>query len=344
MRLVALFRAVNLLVAALMVRLAGGRHAWIGLTAEQWYLLDLYRDCSAVVSTGGTMFVEKYNLVPHALGVWLGYIFAKPVILYTQSFEPVRKLRNRAIMRSVLGPAGIVLVRGDPSRRIACDLGAPESRVTSLPDVVFRFGQAARPRPARTEPLIFISVRHWPYTSGGALAQERYRVELAKLCVQMVRAWSAKIVFISTCQGVPEYGLNDSAEAAEILALLDEATKKNVSVDHDFHRPEELMGILGTGDAIVATRLHACILALCAGVPTIPVSYERKTEEVFGRISPDLNVQTFEQLEADILFTQVENELRNREQRVCDLTDRVREEAAESRRADGLVKNLLCAS
>jgi colanic acid/amylovoran biosynthesis protein len=37
-------------------------------------------------------------------------------------------------------------------------------------------------------------------------------------------------------------------------------------------------------DGLIATRMHAAILALSAGVPALGISYEFKTEELFRRM------------------------------------------------------------
>ena len=37
-------------------------------------------------------------------------------------------------------------------------------------------------------------------------------------------------------------------------------------------------------DLVVATRMHAAILALAAGTPVLPVAYEYKTHELFGAL------------------------------------------------------------
>ena len=334
-------RIANLMAGALALRLTGGRRAWFGLSTAQWNLLELYRRSAVVVNTGGTMFVEKYNLVPRALDVWLGYLFAKPVVMFTQSFEPVRRRFNRLLMRSILMPADLVLVRGALSQQVAHELGVPESRLFPLPDSVFRFNRPVHPAASTRPPRLYVSVRYWGHAKGGDIAQSRYRAEIARFCMRAVREWDARVVFVSTCQGVAEYPIDDAAEAKRIMALIGEAEQSNVSIDREFHRPEQLMDLFAAGDVVIATRLHACILALCAGVPTVPISYERKTEEVFGRLLPGGSIQRFETIDADMLFAQVEEELDNRSDRVALLGQRVAQEAIESRRADALLRNVL---
>jgi colanic acid/amylovoran biosynthesis protein len=37
-------------------------------------------------------------------------------------------------------------------------------------------------------------------------------------------------------------------------------------------------------DFVIATRLHMAILAMCVGVPVIPIAYEFKTSELFEKL------------------------------------------------------------
>lgn len=334
----ALLRMVNLLVAALVLRLTGWR--W-PVSEAQRTLLDHYRTSVAVVSTGGTMFVEKYRLLPKAAEIWLAYILKKPVALFTQSFEPIRKPGNRLLMRSVLRRARLVLVRGQESYDEALRLGAIPGRTVALPDAVFRFYQPPRPRASRRQPHLLVSVRYWPYARGGDAARAHYRSQIATFCTAAANELDARITFLSTCQGVPQYPVDDSAEAEEIRALCDADVRGRIEIDAGFHRPVELMRTFGAADAVIATRLHACILALCAGTVVVPIAYERKTQEVFGRLCPGETVQELETLDARTLLASVRQALDDRVKAIDSLTGPLINEAEESRRADMLLREML---
>src|SRR3546814_6657409 len=60
--------------------------------------------------------------------------------------------------------------------------------------------------------------------------------------------------------------------------------RSRVRVDDRFHTPEALRDRYAGYDMVVATRMHAAILALCAGTPVMPLAYEFKTAELFGRL------------------------------------------------------------
>jgi len=64
----------------------------------------------------------------------------------------------------------------------------------------------------------------------------------------------------------------------ELLAV---EVAASVTVDEQFRDPQALLDELASFDVVVATRMHVAILALCKGVPVLPIAYEFKTTELF---------------------------------------------------------------
>jgi colanic acid/amylovoran biosynthesis protein len=113
--------------------------------------------------------------------------------------------------------------------------------------------------------------------------RERYYAAVAAAVERLVTARGARVVFISTCQGVPEYGHDDSQVADRVFYALPEAVRPEVEVDSAYHHPAELRALLGQCDAVVATRMHAAILAMLGGAPALAIGYEAKSRELFAR-------------------------------------------------------------
>jgi colanic acid/amylovoran biosynthesis protein len=183
----------------------------------------------------------------------------------------------------------------------------PAGSATPAPAPDFRAGLA----PGR--PLVAVSLRNWHFPDSPAERaekNERYLGAVAETVRRLVQERGARVLFVSTCQGVPEYGHDDSAVAAGIAARLGEkavascqlpvaskpgqalttgnwqlATESSVVVDRAWHHPAELRAILGGCDAVVATRMHAAILAMLAGTPALAVGYEAKSRELYARMN-----------------------------------------------------------
>ena len=128
-----------------------------------------------------------------------------------------------------------------------------------------------------------------------------YKDAVAGLVDHAVHRHGGTVTFISTCQGVPEYAYDDSAVASEIVDRLSDDVRARVSVDSDFHRPEDLLRRLSEFDLVVATRMHVAILALAAGTPVITISYEFKTRSLFERLGMGEFVHDIESVSASEL-------------------------------------------
>lgn len=281
--------------------------------------LDRLAAADAVVSTGGTYFVEHYPIRRRAFELLAARAVGTPTFLYTQSMGPFRERRTRQLMRKVLGGASAIFLRDERSREHVLEIGIDPATVAVRPDAAFTLadspapdrvwrggtgggeaepsaGPSAGPSAAEAEAVapggdepallrrVAVSVRHW--REFGDRGRERgldlYRRAVAAE-VRRLHAEGAEIVFVSTCQGVAEYWTDDSRFAGRLVdELLPDLER--VTVDGAFRSPQTLVRELAGFDMVIATRMHFAILALCAGVPVVPIAYEFKTRELFTQL------------------------------------------------------------
>lgn len=250
---------------------------------------DALADADIVVSTGGTYFVPAYWLglrymefdVLHALG--------KPYALYTQSVGPTDTM-PRARLAEIWGRSRVMLLRDERSLREVNQL-APEADASVHADAAFALADpevlaAARTRTMPAGPTVAVSVRDWPHftTTTGEEGMARYRASVADAVSHLVREHGATVRFLSTCQGKPGYRYDDAATAERIRQSLPADVAPHATVDDDPHSPTELIEAYRACDVVIATRMHAAIVALCAGTPVVPIAYEFKSEELLARL------------------------------------------------------------
>lgn len=300
--------------------------------------LERMRRADAVVGTGGTYFVEHYSFRARADELIAAQSLGRPTYLYTQSMGPFRRMASRRTMRRVLSRARRVFLRDHRSRDHAAEVGAPRSQLEVHADAAFALAPTGREAvatsapgvqgsasdvrgegrrsqghggegPGGKRPSVAISVRHWRHFGDRPSDQglRLYREAVASL-VRWLRERGATVTFVSTCQGVNEYWTDDSRFARrlvdELLPDLD-----GVDVDDRFRAPDALIDRLAEFDLVVATRMHMAILALCAGVPVVPIAYEFKTTELFAGLGMDELVEPIETIEAASLRARVERAL-----------------------------------
>ncbi len=296
-------RCVRVAAWCIAHRLGGVTRLWIGPDARA--ALEARRRADVVISTGGTYLVERYPLRERILELEAVLALGRPLVLFTQSLGPFGTRHRRAV-RAVAGRARLVLLRDERSRCHLAELGVAGDHVRVVADAVFGLRTPVRP-PPHDGLHVAVSVRDWPYAAGDAArANLAYREAIAALVGRLVHARDARVTFMSTCQGVPEYWADDAAVALEVHAMLPPDVREQVRVDAEFHAPNELLTLLAGYDLVVATRMHMAILSLVAGTPAFPIAYEFKTRELATRLGLGEWVRDFEDVDAAWLPDAVE--------------------------------------
>jgi colanic acid/amylovoran biosynthesis protein len=157
------------------------------------------------------------------------------------------------------------------------------------PDAAFALAPASINHPSPPKPAdhlrVAISLRDWPYFETDSKdGMNRYLDAMAGLVRTLVSRRHAHVTFLSTCQGASEYLTDDSAIADQVTRRLSPDILRHVEVDRMHRRPENMIRRLKDFDFVIATRMHAAILALCAGRPVLAIAYEFKSRELFRRL------------------------------------------------------------
>lgn len=282
--------AVALLLVAWASRFGLGRRLLPLLPPQLRASLEEYRSADIVVSSGGTYLVPHYRLMPKLFDFLVTLALGRPLVLFTQSLGPFGGVGRRWLLRLVLSRATLILVRDERSAGHLRGLGVPVDRVRVCADAAFalsrRAGDKPRQAPASNGLRIAVSVRDWPHFTNVRSQQgmAQFADAMVALVQMLVEKFGADVTFLSTCQGIPEYWTDDSRLARAIEERLTGAARSRVRVDDRFHTPEALRDRYAGYDVVIATRMHAAILALCAGTPVMPLAYEFKTAELFGRL------------------------------------------------------------
>jgi colanic acid/amylovoran biosynthesis protein len=280
------------------------------LKEEEIRDLTEYKNADLIISTGGTLLVENYNLQPRVFDFAFSLGMKKPLVFFTQSIGRFNNQRNRSCFKRIFDAALLIFVRDEKSMDNLLDIEVNNKNIFVAADAAFALAdeQSLKLRikegySLSPNPRVAISVRDWRFFSsvGRETGQKIYYECIKILAEHLIRNYNAKVTFISTCQGIPEYWTDDSKVADEIVKKMPDEVRSDVKVDSDFHAPPDLIKILKGYDLVVATRLHMAILALGVGVPVFPIAYEFKTEELFEKLGLERWVQNIEKLRADTI-------------------------------------------
>jgi polysaccharide pyruvyl transferase WcaK-like protein len=142
---------------------------------------------------------------------------------------------------------------------IALGLPLPQS-VTAIP---------VEERVVGVVPIVYGHAHHWPTVN--VAVYERYVGELAKTIVRLrEEGWTVRLF---TSNSVDRVALDD------VLARLEPAVRESAGLQvKESASLEALLGCLRSCHAVIASRLHAVILAHRLACPVVALSFDRKVD------------------------------------------------------------------
>nr|WP_322808417.1 polysaccharide pyruvyl transferase family protein [Carnobacterium maltaromaticum] len=226
-----------------------------------------------IAAPGG--YINSYYGFENKLFVLSLYkrILKKNIMMAPQSIGPLSK-RDEKVITDYLPYFSDFLVRDECSYQRIRKL-SKSKKIKKVYDAAFLFKPVGYSEKSERK-RVAISVREWSYDNRN---QETY-CELIRGFVNELVKQKIEVVFLSTCQGNPEY-LDDSLLAKKIKASLPKDIREFVTVDNYYYSLEELRFELTQYDFVIGTRLHMCILSWLSGTPALNISYEEKGKECY---------------------------------------------------------------
>lgn len=247
-----------------------------------------------VISTGGTYLVDHYRFADRALELEIANRLGTPVVLWTQSLGPFETSQARSSIERIIRVSDKAFFRDARSLASWVAAGGEAEDSCVVPDSAFALLKAV---PTTTAPKrrALVSVREWGHHGpGGRVFDAATYASAMRRVVGLVSKYGLAPVAMSTCQGISRY-TDDSVYAAKIFGDLD------VTIDSDFHTPQQLLTELTNSAFVITTRMHMAILALMCQVPTLAIAYEFKTLELFRNLGLSRFVISLEDLSEDSL-------------------------------------------
>jgi polysaccharide pyruvyl transferase CsaB len=231
------------------------------------------RSCDALVSGGGSLLQDHTStrsLLYYLMIIWAAEFFKKKVMIYANGIGPVSKKSNRRLVRRIVGRADVITLRDDVSAQELRAMGVTRDDVRVTSDPVFTLSGASREDTVRLladagvpcdVPFVCVSVRNW--TSTGTFYEN-----LARLCDSIHERYGRNIVFIA--MQTP----HDISISHDVRRLM----KSKAYVLDARYKAEQIMGIIGLSDFVLAMRLHTLIFSARMCVPFIGMVYDPKVD------------------------------------------------------------------
>lgn len=245
-------------------------------------------DCVLDIS-GGDSFTDIYS------GKRLFFMLATktmvlarrvPLVLSPMTIGPFNRPRNQKLAGWVMNRAHAVVARDDQSLAVARRL-APRAKLTLAADVAFELPFEDRSKERGGERL-----RVGINASGLLFHQAETSANKYGLSIDYA-AYTRRLIAALIERG-HEVHLVPHVRSA-MLADDDDSTLRDrlhgefpaTVPAADFPGPSEAKAYISSLDFLVAGRMHACIGAVSAGTPVVPVAYSRKFGGLFGMLGYD---------------------------------------------------------
>ena len=228
--------------------------------------LEAVASSSLVIIGGGGILQDVHSWkssVRHLVLACFGILFGRPVVGVGIGAGPIRRIWLRKFVSSVCSAMTVLQVRDMHSKRFLSDCGVPPRLINVSADVVLSLQiedwLESRHTPAALPNRIGFALRRWPGLNKNSLAQLWERLskegcEIQLLCYE------------------PE---SDRQWYEEVLSLCSDKCHKHIFIQIP-RTLEEAVRSLGSLDAVIAMRLHACIFSTFLGIPFLAIPYDEK--------------------------------------------------------------------
>lgn len=267
------------------------------------------RKCDIFISGGGSLLQDvtsTRSIFYYLALIWIAKLNKKPVMIYANGIGPIRKKANRILTKNVLEKVDLITLRDENSRKTIESLGVKNKNIFVTADPVYTLESSSKAKVYKiferevipcSKPIIGIAVREWHTNSE--------IVEIVSKAIDyIIQNYGVNILLI------PMHYPNDLKISREILNRSKSSQcyllKRQYSV-------EDIMGIIGSLDLIIAMRLHTLIYAASQAVPMIGLVYDPKVEGFFESIGLDTKCMV-KDLEFDKLCMLIDKAWSNRDE------------------------------
>ncbi|MHC8608823.1 polysaccharide pyruvyl transferase family protein [Paenarthrobacter ureafaciens] len=255
-----------------------GRHVARELYSRQGHIGNYFRQYDVVVDIGGgDSFSDIYGLkrltlmkqvhrICHRVGV--------PLIIGPQTIGPFDSSLARWMGRSMIRSSAMSIARDSKSAQYSTTIGAPVSLTAT--DVVF-----ALDRPEiedRNGVVVNVSGLLWDSSNHGD--HSAYQNHVRRLVDGLLEG-GREVTFVAHVLDSPSQD-NDSRIIPNLEAIY--GSDASYVIPRDLTHARHL---LGSSEAVVGSRMHACLNALSVGTQAVAWAYSRKFAPLLGDLGWD---------------------------------------------------------
>lgn len=238
-----------------------------------------------LISGGGSLLQDvtsKKSLIYYLGVLFLAQLFGKKTIIFAQGIGPIKDKKLEKLTASILKRAKLITVRDDNSLNL---LNSYKINAIKCNDPVWNINVEQKNHLGK----VGVQLRDF-----STLTDEF----ITRLAENIIKYYSDKEVLILSLQN------NLDLEPCNKLKneLLKLNSNINVKVVENTSNDKIIEDIIGL-ETLIAMRFHACLIAIKAGVKTIPINYDIKVET----LAKEFNLNLIEMNNFETISSSIEN-------------------------------------
>jgi len=272
-------------------------------------VLKAYSEADVVIDIWGIGFTDSIGKSTFRTSVLsggrflIGKILGKPVVKYTADLGPFESRWNRFFSKFYFNrTVDLILARSNKTRERLVKLGV-KTPVVVCPDTAFLLetetsafaDKLAKEKGNR--PIIGFSVSHM--AARQSAHPESYIQSMARLADYVIENIDAQIVLIPN--EISPRASEDDVHISQLVLEKMQRKGEGVVVPVKSCTAQQLKGIIGQCDAVVAGRYHTIVASLSQSTPVLAIGWHAKYAGVLSLVGQDRYVCSVRSLELDAL-------------------------------------------
>jgi len=273
-------------------------------------ILKRYQQVDMIVDISAEAFVNffgektlptagKYSrlsrYLAHLAPILMGFLLNKPVIIYAQTLGPFGGYKH--LMRLVLKRASLVTVRDATSLEMLQKEGIDTANIRLTADPAFLLEPLPRDevlKLLKSEGVNLESLWQQGRPVIGLVSQffvkyfsdyRHFTKTLAQVADELIKRTNGYVLFIPFSSGEFTKESDDLTAGSDICSLME--NKDSFRILKSGRTPAELEGIVGVCDVILSCRMHAVIMALQMGTPSVLIALNQKAYGLMQRVNQE---------------------------------------------------------
>ncbi len=247
--------------------------------------------CDIFLSGGGGLLQDVTGtLTPiyYLLLVAIAKLFGKKVAVIGQGYGPITNNFNKFLVKRILNKVNLITLRDNLSKESLISLGVKKPPIIVCADIALLLEKKSFIEILRAEkiyefnrPAIGVAVRSFKKMP------DDFVPRIAEALDEIINRYGYDVLFI------PFKHPEDLEFSVNILGQM----KNGSRVLEGHYLPEEILGIVGSLDYLIGSRLHSLIFGLKEKIPSLGITYDPKVrifcdEAQILYIDPDFSKKT----------------------------------------------------